>query len=56
MWVYISWTIWDVWGNAYIIKKLQHLNTDLDVDYHGNSRSFEAFGSALKINNEPLDN
>lgn len=27
--------------------KTKHPNTDLDVDYHGNGQSFEAFGSAL---------
>ncbi len=40
--VYISWAIWDFWGNAYNEKTLQHSNTDLDADYHGNGRSFQA--------------
>ncbi len=37
-------------GKCIYDKKTQHSNTDLDVSYHGNSRSFEAFGSALIVN------
>ena len=29
-------------------QKQMHLNTDLDVNYHGNCRSFRALGSALQ--------
>ena len=54
--------LWDyslfhgLFGDLYIIiitylskKKTKHPNTDLEVDYHGNGQSFEAFGSALHI-------
>ena len=52
----ISWAILGFfWGEFihyyYILTnkqiKTKHLNTDLEVEYHGNGRSFEAFGSAL---------
>ncbi len=36
---------------SYIIKKMQYSNTDLDVDYHGNGRSFEVLGSTLEDTN-----
>lgn len=33
-------------------KTLKHSNKDLDVDYHGNSQSFEKFDSAQQISQE----
>lgn len=35
-------------------QKKKLLNTDLDVDYHDNNQTFEAFGSALLDNRAAL--
>ena len=43
----LFWYLYFIVTYLYINYKTEHLNTDLEVDYHGIGRSFEAFGPAL---------